>query len=202
MGTWGEENFSNDGALAFVEEVVAQLVERIEGCFASETGAHLDQQGETVLMPAVDIIAALCEHCHAVPPPLPHIQRWHTTYLQHYDAQIDTFNPDPEFKVARRQVIEATFRALEQHARLYYANEQQGLILCPYCLSNIAEGARLCPYCGQEFSDTPLIAMTVGQYVRHSHKRCVECGQLLLEMATRCSACRAWQQQQQVPATP
>ncbi len=191
MGTWGEENFSNDGAVAFVGEIVSQLVTRIEACFASDTAAHLDQQGETVVMPAVDIIGALCEHCHAVPPPLPHIQRWHRDYLQIYDAQIDALSNAPDFNISRRQVIEATFRSLEDHARMYYANEQQALILCPCCLSNIAEGSSLCPHCGQEPTARQLMTMTMGEYVRLPHKRCDQCGQLLLEMATHCSACRA-----------
>lgn len=122
MGTWDEGNFSNDGALDYLATLIQKLVTRIENLLASDYGADLDECGESELMPSVEIISLLCEHCDAVPPRESVVKGWRQRYLNIYDEQIDALDPDPEFKVKRRQVIDATFRKLERQARSFFAD--------------------------------------------------------------------------------
>jgi len=67
IGTWGSGNFESDGALDFVGELSNQLVEKIETYF-SDNRANLDEEGEAVVMPSVQILSILHEKCDAAPP--------------------------------------------------------------------------------------------------------------------------------------
>jgi hypothetical protein len=60
MGTWGSGNFENDGALDYLSQVASQLVTRIEQVFENDV-AQLDEDGEWVLMPSVQILSVLHE---------------------------------------------------------------------------------------------------------------------------------------------
>jgi RNA polymerase subunit RPABC4/transcription elongation factor Spt4 len=193
MGVWGEGNFSNDGALDYVGTLVQQLVVRVQALFASEYGADLDELGESELMPSVEIISVLCEHCNAVPPRASVVKRWRERYLRIYDEQIEMLDPDAEFKTKRRRVIEATFGKLERQAHLFYAGVSRELILCPYCVLPIGQDTTLCPTCGEDTTKDAAFEMTVGEYHRESRKPCVHCGQMMLRMAVMCPACRRWQ---------
>ena len=193
MGTWGEGNFSNDGALDYLATLIQKLVTRIENQLASDYGADLDKGGESELMPSVEIISVLCEHCGAVPLRESIIKGWRQRYLNVYDAQIDALDPDPEFKVKRRQVIDATFRKLEGQARLFFADITRELILCPYCLSPIDKDSALCPTCGEDTTKDAAIEMEVGDYHQESRTQCVYCGKLMLKLALMCPSCRRWQ---------
>jgi hypothetical protein len=63
----------------------------------------------------------LCERYDAAPPKPATVKAWHTKYLAVYDREIDKLKPRPEFKVARRKVIENTFRWLESLAQSYHS---------------------------------------------------------------------------------
>ena len=67
MGTRGSGNFESDGALDYVGELMNQLVEKIEAGF-TDSRTNLDEEGEAVLMPSVQILSILHEHCNAAPP--------------------------------------------------------------------------------------------------------------------------------------
>lgn len=111
MGTWAEGNFDSDGALDFVGDLMDQLTNIVKTCF-DEGNADLDEGGESELMPSVAIIKLLAEQCGAAPPKPDVIQSWHEQYLQIYDEQIDDLDPDAEYKIERRKVIDATFIGL------------------------------------------------------------------------------------------
>lgn len=112
MGTWGPGNFDNDGAMDYRDELADRLTEEIEGVFADPERLALDEEGETVMMPGVAVLSLLVSQCRATPPEPDVVARWRDAYLAVYDDQIDSLDPDPEFKTGRRQVILETFNGL------------------------------------------------------------------------------------------
>lgn len=116
MGTWGAGNFDNDGALDYVGEVEHELVRRIEEILADEDRRALDEEGESVLLPTVEMLSVLHEHCRFGLPQLETVRRWKVRYLATFDEQIESLGPRPGFAEARRGVIEASFLKLEAQA--------------------------------------------------------------------------------------
>lgn len=117
MGTWGPGNFDNDGAADSLGAIAAQLERTIDECFADEDRSWLDEDGEAMLMPSVDLLTLLCEHRPVLPPPAGVIGGWRERYLAIFDEQIDGLDPEAEFKVARCRMIEETFVTLLMVAR-------------------------------------------------------------------------------------
>jgi len=115
LGTWGPGNFENDYALDYLSDIVAQLVRDIEDSFEG-TKADPDELGEAVLVPSVAILILLCEHCHATSPRKEVVREWKHKYLQNWDAYIDQLHPKPDFKLQRREIINATFDRLAELA--------------------------------------------------------------------------------------
>lgn len=120
MGTWGPGNFENDGACDYRDQLLYQLIDKIEECFQSEDGYALDEGGESELMPSIEILALLCEYCNAHPPKEETVTSWKERYLTLYDEDIESLAPDPRYRAARRKVIEVTFQRLELQARLFW----------------------------------------------------------------------------------
>jgi hypothetical protein len=120
MGTDACHNFATDGAMDYLAMLTAKLVSTIKEIMADPERLALDEDGESMLMPSVDILALLCERYNASPPKPATVQQWSQKYLQVFDRSIDALNPDPEFKVARRKAIEQTFRWLESLSESYW----------------------------------------------------------------------------------
>src|SRR5262245_38897528 len=121
MGPVTEDNFGNDGARAYLAAQVTKLVATVQEVLADPERASLDEDGESLLMPAVELLALLCER-YDVPPPKPATARaWREKYLAVYDREIDSLKPRAEFKTARRKVIDKTFRWLESLAQTYHS---------------------------------------------------------------------------------
>src|SRR5262249_31322174 len=106
MGTWGAGNFDNDSALDYMGEVEEELVRRIEDILADEDRCALDEDGEGVLMPTLEMLSVLHEQCHLGLPERETVQRWKAQYLAVFDDQIDGLDPKPGYKEARRAIIE------------------------------------------------------------------------------------------------
>ena len=68
MGTWGEGNFENDGALDYLGEIVDSLAKEIDTILSTNGAADADQDGESRLVPSVAMIDALCERFNGAPP--------------------------------------------------------------------------------------------------------------------------------------
>lgn len=126
MGTWGTGNFDSDESSEYVDTIAAQLVTTINDCIADPARMALDADGEAVLMPSVDILALLFEHCHATPPSANDVREWRRRYLQVFDEQIDELVLDPNsgYKEERRRIIEDTFRRLEVHAQAFWSGQE------------------------------------------------------------------------------
>src|ERR1043166_9009468 len=95
LGTWGAGNFDNDRALDYAGEVEEELVSRIEEILADEERCALDEEGEGVLMPTVEMLSVLHEHCRLGLPERETIQRWKAQYLSVFDEHIDGFDSKP-----------------------------------------------------------------------------------------------------------
>ncbi len=120
MGTWGAENFANAGARDYLALLAAKLMATINEIFIDDERLALDEDGESMFMPSVELLALLCERYFIVPPRPNMVRQWHERYLERYDATIDQLMPENDFKVERRQVIEKTFRWLEGLSATYW----------------------------------------------------------------------------------
>lgn len=120
MGTFAEYNFGNDGAMDYLAMLTAKLVATATEIMADPERLALDEDGESMLMPSIEILALLCERYDAMPPKPATVRQWRQKYLVTYDDSIDELNPDPGFKSSRRKVIENTFRWLEGLAESYW----------------------------------------------------------------------------------
>src|SRR5262249_10554711 len=113
MDDWSEDNFGNDGARTYLGVLTARLVATINEVFSDPERTSLEEDGESLLMPSVEVLALLCERYNAPPPRPATVRGWHERYLAVYDREIDELDRPAEFKPARRKVIESTFRWLE-----------------------------------------------------------------------------------------
>src|SRR5262249_1262075 len=116
-----EDNFGNDGARAYLSLQTAKLIATVSEIHADPERLALDEDGESMFMPSVEILALLCERCGAAPPRPATVKQWSSKYLQLYDKTIDQLKPTAEYKTGRRRVIENTFRWLESLAESYWA---------------------------------------------------------------------------------
>jgi hypothetical protein len=100
--------------------LTAKLVATIKEVMADDERLDLDEDGETLLMPSVEVLALLCERYNAPPPKPATVKQWATRYLAVFDRGIDHFEPAQGYKVGRRKVIENTFRWLEGLAESHW----------------------------------------------------------------------------------
>jgi len=120
MSEWTEDNFGNDGARDYLAMMTAKLVATIREVVGDDERILPDEDGESLLMPSVEILALLCERCGATPPRPATVRQWHEKYLAAFDSGIDRMKPAPGFKPDRRHVIENTFRWLESLSESYF----------------------------------------------------------------------------------
>jgi hypothetical protein len=114
------DNFANDGAMDYLALLTAKLVATISEIIDDEDRLGLDEDGESMLMPSVEVLALLCERYGAQPPKPAKVRQWSQKYLAVYDATIDDLDPGPAYKTGRRKVIDKTFRWLESLAESYW----------------------------------------------------------------------------------
>src|SRR5262245_36285860 len=117
MGTWGAGNFDSDAALDFVGEQIRRYIALINEVFAVAYRFRLDEEADGELIPSVEILILLCEHCGGVLPSWLDVAAWKQRYLAMYDAQISGLAPVGGYGDERRAVIESTFDRLFTHQR-------------------------------------------------------------------------------------
>jgi hypothetical protein len=120
MADWTEDNFGNDGARDYLAVLTARLVATIREVVADKERIDPDEDGESLLMPSIDVLALLCERYNAAPPKLATVKQWHAKYLTAFDAGIDKLDLTAEQLTDRRKVVVNTFRWLEGLAEGYY----------------------------------------------------------------------------------
>ena len=101
MGTWAAGVFENDASLDLVSDVADEVKKEMA---PPDSVEDTDQ-----VLAAVAILKVLVEHCHVPPPELAEIESLKVVVLDLYDKEIDGLDPDEDFKVQRRGVIERTF---------------------------------------------------------------------------------------------
>jgi len=114
------DNFANEGARQYLEVLAAKLVATINEICVDDERLSLDEDGESMFMPSVELLALLCERYGIKPPKPSVVLQWQHKYLGVYDRDIASFNPDEHFQVERRKVIESTFRWLMSLAESYW----------------------------------------------------------------------------------
>jgi hypothetical protein len=122
MGTFSADNFGNDGAQDYLAMQTAKLVATIKEVLADEERRRPDEDGETLLMPSVEILALLCERYGTAPPKPATVRQWGEKYLAAYDQGADRLRQSAEFKAERRKVIDKTFRWLSSLAESHWAS--------------------------------------------------------------------------------
>ncbi len=120
MSEWTVDNFGNDGARDYLAMMTAKLVATIREVIGDDDRIAPDEDGESLLMPSVEILALLCERCNATPPRPATVKQWREKYLAAFDQGIDRLKPKPAFKTERRRIIENTFHWLESLSNSYY----------------------------------------------------------------------------------
>jgi hypothetical protein len=121
MSDWTEDNFGNEGARDYLSMLITQLVGTISGVMKDKERLAPDEDGESMLMPAIEVLSLLCERYDAAPPRPATVKGWHEKYLAAFDAGFSKVKSAASAKVARRKVIENTFRWLEGLAESYHS---------------------------------------------------------------------------------
>ena len=125
MGTWGPGNFDSDQALDRLDEVTRQLADDIGRVLADEnnpkrdaqgnalwSAADWDEEGESTLMPTVEMLCVLLETVGGHRPDPDVVERWKAKKLAVFDAQAESMGARPGFLQERRRVIVETFDRL------------------------------------------------------------------------------------------
>lgn len=120
MEEWTEDNFGNQEARKYLAVLTARLLATIRDVVGQDDRIAPDEDGESLLMPSVEVLALLCERYDAEPPRVATVRQWHAKYLAAFDAGFDTMKPPAELKAARRKRVEQTFRWLEGLAESYH----------------------------------------------------------------------------------
>jgi hypothetical protein len=116
----GTDNFDNDGARDYLKMLTTQMVATISAVAADEERLRLDEDGESLFMPSVELLALWCERYDVAPPKPAKVRQWHEKYLAVYDRDIDALGMPASFKAGRRKAIDKTFRWLEGLAEAYW----------------------------------------------------------------------------------
>ena len=111
MASRQEDNFGNDGARSYLGMLTAKLMATINEVFADDERLEPDEDGESLFMPSLDVLALLCERYGAAAPKPAKIKQWRDRYLELFDAA--KIGPSAAFRTKRRMVIENTFRWLQ-----------------------------------------------------------------------------------------
>lgn len=123
MSNRREDNFGNEGAREYLALRAAQLVANISDVVGSKHRIRPDEDGESMLMPSVELLALVCERYGAVPPKPEAVRQWSEKYMRAFDRADDLDEPKPGFRAARRKVIEQTFRWLESLSTSHWQDD-------------------------------------------------------------------------------
>jgi len=115
MGTWGAENFADDVALDWLGNFSDELVAQIRAGMR-----HDELICGHLVMAQIEVFALLCENLNVIPLEPGEVALWRDAVLETWDANIDGYEPKPEYKTERRSIIEATFARLAAVAEKYH----------------------------------------------------------------------------------
>jgi cytochrome P450 len=124
MDLW-TNTFSSDAAFMFIDSEMERHVQAIEDIF-DEKGYDflLSEDAEAELIPRIEIMLLLCEHCGGVLDKGRNFGVWKARHLEMYDDQIDGHTQDEVYKHKRRAVIVDTFDRLIKKQREQWQDDQ------------------------------------------------------------------------------
>ncbi|MBD2766876.1 DUF4259 domain-containing protein [Hymenobacter sp. BT664] len=111
MGTWGSGNFDSDDALDYLSDIANPLVEKLMEVVENPELADADEESNHC-MAAVEILTMLSQYYSDTRLNPQFVADCRRTVLTQWDETIDELDPDPDYKVARRQVMEQSFDKL------------------------------------------------------------------------------------------
>jgi hypothetical protein len=120
MGAWSADNFGNDGARDYLAILIARLVATISEVVGDAERISPDEDGESLLMPSLEVLAFLCERYSGVPPLPATVQQWRDEYLAAFDRDFNPPKAKSGAKAARRKVVEKTFAWLDSLAQTHH----------------------------------------------------------------------------------
>ncbi len=108
-------NFRSDTAADFVAGLVEELVAQVVSAVARPTSIEPDEYYGEVVPAIIEIVATLHELTGTASLPKPEVvAKWKLEYMKVWEARIDGLSPSPQYKKARREVLNRTFDRLEQ----------------------------------------------------------------------------------------
>jgi hypothetical protein len=124
MGTWGNGNFEQDGALDFVwREVQQPLLRKIQMMVEKPVYAEADEPDSGSIIAAVEILALLSEHVNAAPPMPQEVATWKEIYLKAWNRTAGEVYAKQEDVIERRSIIAATFDRLAASAIKFHRQD-------------------------------------------------------------------------------
>ena len=124
MGTWDSGNFDNDTACDYIIDLCEPIIECIRNTVQNETSMEPDEAESEILLCNMEILYKLANSLNTYQakvaeqefpmyicelPDSKEASDWKSKYLSVWDNCIDDLDPDEEYKIQRRKVIEETF---------------------------------------------------------------------------------------------
>lgn len=103
------DNFANEEAQKYLHVLAAKLFATVNEIYIDPERLDLDEDGEAMFMPSIELLALLCERYNIEPPKPSIVQQWRDTYLRLYDDTIHEVSTDEKYIKERKGVIEKTF---------------------------------------------------------------------------------------------
>ncbi|MEV4412314.1 DUF4259 domain-containing protein [Catellatospora sp. NPDC049609] len=120
MGTWGSGNFDSDTASDHLSIVVDRLVTEVAEAMAGDPVAIEPDEYWGVAVPCnLELLQVLAQAGYAAGrlPEAGVVEEWKKTFMAVWERTIDDLGPSPDFKQARRSVLNRTFDQLADAAR-------------------------------------------------------------------------------------
>ncbi len=112
MGTWDAGVFDNDCALDHVCEFTGKMIQDIDEAVADPSELECDEYWGDAMPAHVEMLLLLHRDAHGLLPPQEKAEHWRDTYMNVWDSYIDELDPDPDYKIKRRQVLTSLFDRL------------------------------------------------------------------------------------------
>jgi len=122
MGVWDSGNFDNDEAADHILEVCIPLMDHIKETVQDDALMEPDEHDSPVMLCNIEILCNLATSLNRYSfkpqdkpeyvcefPSSKEAEEWKVKYLNVWDNYIDGLDPDEDYKIERRKVIEETF---------------------------------------------------------------------------------------------
>ena len=118
MGTWAHGNFDNDTALDWLGEVAGKLLHEIAEAMNSPESLEAGEWDSDTVPCKAELLCVMSEN--GMRPNWPEasvLEQWKNIYLSAWESSIDDLDPDADYKIKRRTVLEETFDRMLRNAR-------------------------------------------------------------------------------------